>query len=232
MLDALAAHGIRPDAILLERPVGRQLIDRVRDVRRRRGLKATFAAALRRVAARVHPGREPWLSADFYAGRTSRLIPVPSLAGPGAVAALGELQPNLLVLAGAPILPGSVLGSATHGTLNAHPGLLPRYRGVDVVPHAVLNGDPVGATVHFVDTGIDTGGIVARIEVEPTAGDTLATLQERVEAAGGALLAEAVARFVHEGDLPMQPQRQRYPICKRLTDAQRRQAEARLRGVA
>jgi methionyl-tRNA formyltransferase len=232
ILDALREHGTSPDAILLERPAGRQLLDRLRDVRRRRGLRATIGAVARRIAARLRPGEEPWLSAGFYADRTDRLIAVPSLAGPEAVAALEDLRPDLLVLGGAPILPDAVLGTATHGTLNAHPGLLPRYRGVDVVPHAVLNGDPVGATVHFVDTGIDTGRIVARVEVEPLPGDTIATLQQRVEAAGGALLAAVVARFVADGLIPSEGQSERHPICRRLTPARRREAEARLRGLA
>lgn len=232
ILDALADRGIRLDAIVLERPAGRHLIGRLRDVRRRSGLRATIVAVLRRAAARLRPAHTPWLSADFYAARTDRLISVPSLTGAAALAALEELRPDLLLLAGAPILPDDVLGRATYGTLNAHPGLLPRYRGVDVVPHAVLNGDPVGATVHFVDAGIDTGGIVARVEVEPLAGDTLSSLQERVESAGGSLLAETVARFVAEGELPREGQAERHPICKRLTPAQRREAEARLRGSA
>lgn len=232
ILYALADLGIRPDAILLERPAGRQLVDRVRDVLRRRGLRELIRGVARQTAARVRPGRDPWLSADFYAGRTHRLVPVTSLAGPEAAKALEELRPDLLVLAGAPILPDAVLGSATYGTLNAHPGLLPRYRGVDVVPHAVLNRDAVGATVHLVDAGIDTGRVVARVEVEPIAGDTLATLQERVETAGGALLAETVARFVDDGELPSEGQAERHPICKRLTPGERREAEARLRGSA
>ncbi len=232
ILEGLSEHGIRADAILLERPVGRQLMRRVRDVVRRRGLRAMIRALVSRAAARVHPGRQPWLTADFYALRTSRLVRVPSLAGPAAVAALEELQPDLLVLAGAPVLPAAVLDTAARGTLNAHPGLLPRYRGVDVVPHAVLNGDPVGATVHFVDPGIDTGAIVGRVEVQAAPGDTLATLQERVEAAGAALLADAVARFVRDGHLPTEDQAERHRLCKRLSTAQRRDAEARLRATA
>ncbi len=232
ILDAMTDRGTRPDAILLERPAGRQLVDRLREVVRRRGLRATIRAAAGRVVARMRPGGDPWLSTDFYTGRADRLVLVPSLAGSVAVEALEELRPDLLILAGAPILPDSVLRRATYGTLNAHPGLLPRYRGVDVVPHAVLNGDPVGATVHFVDAGIDTGGIVARVEVEPLAGDTLATLQERVESAGAALLATTVARFVADGELPRETQAERHPICRRLTPDQRREAEARLRGSA
>jgi len=41
--------------------------------------------------------------------------------------------------------------------LNHHIGILPAYRGRSVVEWSVLQGDPVGITVFFIDTGIDTG---------------------------------------------------------------------------
>jgi hypothetical protein len=43
------------------------------------------------------------------------------------------------------------------GILNHHIGILPAYRGRSVVEWSVLQGDPVGITVFFIDTGIDTG---------------------------------------------------------------------------
>ena len=46
------------------------------------------------------------------------------------------------------------------GILNHHIGLLPAYRGRSVVEWSVLQGDPIGITVFFIDTGIDTGSRV------------------------------------------------------------------------
>lgn len=46
------------------------------------------------------------------------------------------------------------------GILNHHIGLLPAYRGRSVVEWSILQGDPVGITVFFIDTGIDTGSRV------------------------------------------------------------------------
>jgi methionyl-tRNA formyltransferase len=43
------------------------------------------------------------------------------------------------------------------GILNHHIGILPAYRGRSVVEWSILQGDPVGITVFFIDTGIDTG---------------------------------------------------------------------------
>lgn len=43
------------------------------------------------------------------------------------------------------------------GILNHHIGILPAYRGRSVMEWSILQGDPVGITVFFIDTGIDTG---------------------------------------------------------------------------
>ena len=231
ILDALARHAIRPDVVVLERPRGRQMVSRIRETWRRRGVAATAAAIGRRLLGRLRPASEPWRHVEFYEPHARRLVIVESLAGAETVNVVRELEPDLLLLGGAPILPAALIELPRIGTLNAHPGLLPRYRGVDVVAHAVRNGDLVGATVHFVDAGIDTGRIISRVDVPIQPGDTLASLQERVETAGGNALADAVQRLHAEGTLPAETQADRHPICRRLTRAQRREAEARLPGA-
>ncbi len=45
------------------------------------------------------------------------------------------------------------------GVLNAHGGILPEYRGMNVMEWSLLQGDQIGVTVHFIDSKIDTGQI-------------------------------------------------------------------------
>jgi methionyl-tRNA formyltransferase len=52
------------------------------------------------------------------------------------------------------------------GLLNAHIGILPRYRGRSVMEWSLLHEDPLGVTVFVIDEGIDTGDIVHRFEVK------------------------------------------------------------------
>lgn len=66
----------------------------------------------------------------------------------------------IAVLGGSRILKESVLKTRGVKFINAHPGLLPNYRGLDIVAWAILNGDPVGSTAHFVNAGIDSGNII------------------------------------------------------------------------
>jgi len=50
------------------------------------------------------------------------------------------------------------------GILNHHIGILPAYRGRSVLEWSILQGDPVGITVFFIDTGIDTGARILMSE--------------------------------------------------------------------
>ena len=53
--------------------------------------------------------------------------------------------------------------STSHGALNLHPSLLPRYRGATPIPAAILAGDAeTGVTLMRMDAGLDTGPIVAQ----------------------------------------------------------------------
>src|SRR5205823_6670975 len=81
------------------------------------------------------------------------------------VEALRGGAPEVLLLADSGIVPRSVLAVPRFATLNAHPGVLPDYRGLDPELWAIEEGrfDAVGSTLHLVDAGIDTGPI---LEVE------------------------------------------------------------------
>ncbi len=67
----------------------------------------------------------------------------------------------LLVNAGTPrILRAALLKTPSIGVLNAHPGILPKYRGASCCEWAIYNNDPVGVTAHFMDEGVDSGPIL------------------------------------------------------------------------
>jgi len=78
------------------------------------------------------------------------------------------------------IVPGEVLEVPRHGVLNLHPALLPYNRGWHTPNWAILDGTPIGATLHFMDSGVDTGDIVAQTELEIRPEDTAHTLYARL----------------------------------------------------
>ena len=130
------------------------------------------------------------------------VIRVGSLSLPDAVAAVRSLAPDLLVHAGAGILRPDLLATPRLGTLNAHMGILPRYRGMNVAEWARLEGNPVGCTVHLVNAGIDTGDIVAVREVDTGSVHSVAALRAAVDEAQIALLGRVVRFVVETGSIP------------------------------
>lgn len=212
---ALRKQGVMLTAVVLEVPGWRSLLRRGIRVARQRGLRALISAARARA-------RRPRDAGDAWDDLAGSVVAVPALGGDASIEALRHLEPDLVILGGAPILAGAVLEIARLGTLNAHPGLLPAYRGVDVVAWAVLNGDPVGATVHLVDAGVDTGPICRTQVVPLRAGESLEDLRARVELAAAELIATVVVDALARGAVGSRSQSgisRRY----RLMDAATRQ---------
>jgi len=79
---------------------------------------------------------------------------------------LRKYEPDYIVLGGARILKNHIIKTAKYGVLNSHPAILPKYQGLDCVGWAILNGDSVGATVHFIDEGVDTGPILIQESID------------------------------------------------------------------
>ncbi|MBW3573509.1 MAG: hypothetical protein KY450_01415 [Actinobacteria bacterium] len=78
------------------------------------------------------------------------------------------------------LVPPEILAIPRHGCLNLHPALLPYNRGWHTATWAILDGTPIGATLHFMDLGVDTGDIIHQRRVEVDAGDTADTLYQRL----------------------------------------------------
>ena len=71
------------------------------------------------------------------------------------------------------LLKAETLSAFSHGVVNVHGGLLPEYRGSYCNIHAILNGDSeFGVTLHYIDQGVDTGDVVARITTSVENTDT------------------------------------------------------------
>lgn len=80
---------------------------------------------------------------------------------------------------------------ARFGTWNLHKSYLPHYRGMAPSFYALLNGEQrVGATLHKIAKGFDTGDIVKQVEVPIEPGDTVHTLNQKTSDAGGRMMAQ------------------------------------------
>lgn len=109
--------------------------------------------------------------------------------------------PDLVVSAGFLKLVGpDFLAALGDRYLNTHNSLLPAFPGIHGPRDALAYGVKVaGATLFFVDAGVDTGPIVAQVAVPVLDGDTEESLTERIKEAERRQLVEVVGRLVREG---------------------------------
>jgi len=92
------------------------------------------------------------------------------------------------------ILKGDFLREFHQRVVNIHPALLPAFPGLEAWKQALEYGVKfTGATVHFVDQGVDTGPIIAQQTVPVLPGDTPETLHARIQVAERTVYPLAVA---------------------------------------
>lgn len=109
--------------------------------------------------------------------------------------------PDMVVSAGFMRILGEEFVAAYEGRIiNTHPALLPSFPGAHAVPDALEYGVKVtGTTVHIVDTGVDTGPILAQRAVAVLDTDTVDTLHERIKHEERRLLTDVLTTIAERG---------------------------------
>ncbi len=191
-------------AVVLEQPVSRWQMARRRA--KRLGIR-TVAGQLLFVAVAVP------LLRRRYRGRARAILDsaglddspiedvaahVSSVNSDDAHDVLRRLQPRVVVVNGTRIISAETLACVDAPFVNMHAGITPQYRGVHGGYWALVEGRPdlVGTTVHFIDTGIDTGPIIGQATFEVTKEDSFATYPYLHVQAGLPILLEAVGEIL------------------------------------
>lgn len=107
---------------------------------------------------------------------------VKSVNGPDAVSAVAGA--DALIYGGGGILRRALIDAVDGRVINPHCGPLPEIRGMNAIEWATLLGAEQAITVHFIDQGIDTGGILRRVPVATESDFTVADLRSAAVATG------------------------------------------------
>jgi peptidoglycan/xylan/chitin deacetylase (PgdA/CDA1 family) len=119
---------------------------------------------------------------------------VGNLNGPEAIRALRECRGDLGIVLGTRILKPTTFSIPRLGCINLHKGKVPEYRGLPPGFWELYDGaTTAGVTVHFVDSKLDTGDIVATEEFAISPRETPDTLAQKLHQQGASILARAVA---------------------------------------
>jgi methionyl-tRNA formyltransferase len=121
---------------------------------------------------------------------------------------LQSINPAVVVLCGTRILNAATLNCLRVPFVNIHAGITPLYRGVHGGYWALANNDPenCGVTVHFVDSGIDTGNILAQGVIKPTSQDNFTTYPILQLAKGITLICECLPSVINGTAVATKPQ--------------------------
>lgn len=181
------------------------------------------AVALRSLIARGHFIIGVYTQPDRPSGRGRKLIPSPvkqvaletglsvyqpeSLKPDSAQSELAELAPDVMVVAAyGLILPPAVLSIPTHGCLNIHASLLPRWRGAAPIQRAIAAGDAdTGITIMQMAAGLDTGDMLLKRATAIDSHDTGGSLHHRLADLGGDAIIDALDQLT-TGSLTPEPQ--------------------------
>ena len=120
-------------------------------------------------------------------------------------ARLRELAPEvIIVVAYGKLLPKAVLDIPSHGCINVHSSLLPRWRGAAPIQWAVIAGDEMaGVTTMQMTEGLDTGDMLLTYETKVGEKETAGELFDRLAQAGAELLTETLVKL---NDITPRPQ--------------------------
>lgn len=126
---------------------------------------------------------------------------------PAAVEQLRAWSPDVIAVAAfGQILRREVLDIPSHGCLNVHASLLPRWRGAAPINHAILAGDEVtGVSIMQIQPGLDDGPVLLSASLPIRPEDTTATLGPRLAELGAELLLAALPGWL-AGTLRATPQ--------------------------
>jgi peptidoglycan/xylan/chitin deacetylase (PgdA/CDA1 family) len=182
--------------------------------------------SLRRRPAAAEPGPPPPVPVD--------VIETDSLAQAETLARVAAWRPDLGISLGAPILKPPVFTLPPRGTINLHQGKVPDYRGAPPGFWELTTGaGEIGATVHWIDEGLDTGRVITAAAAPIYARDSLRDVQARADELGRLVLARALD-LVAAGPAQGSPQPQggrtfRFPLLKQRLALGTRLAGRRLR---
>ncbi|MEZ5757430.1 MAG: formyltransferase family protein [Emcibacteraceae bacterium] len=120
---------------------------------------------------------------EFCQERNIDLIKTSDINNLQAENFIKERQPNCIIFTGGGLIRENIIKHSGRGVINCHMGILPIYRGMDVVQWPILRGDfnNIGLTTHLMDKSIDTGDIIKRRNIEAKKFSSIGEMRNSME---------------------------------------------------
>lgn len=134
-----------------------------------------------------------------------QILQTDSLRHPEVKQLIIDEEPDLVVVAAFGMILGKwILELPTHGCVNLHASLLPKYRGASPISAAILAGEEfTGVTLMQMDRGLDTGDMLDSIRVPIASQDTTESLTPKLASAAARLLDDRLSDILHGSITPI-----------------------------
>jgi methionyl-tRNA formyltransferase len=143
-----------------------------------------------------------------------------TLSQPETIEAIAGLRPELgLSIYFGYILSPGFISLFKDGVINLHPSYLPYNRGANPNIWSIVDQTPAGVSLHYLDSGIDTGDIIARQQVTVESVDTGKTLYQKLEQTSLELFKETWP-LIQSSQVPHFPQSSQSGTCHRTRDVE------------
>lgn len=204
IVNALVAR-YGPVTVLKEEPESMALLFR-RRLRRLGPLAVTGQIAFglyQRILRQVSARRLAKLMAEnaLEANRPAccRIVPVGSINAETCRRELQRLNPAVVLVIGTRMIGRQTLAAVDAPFINYHAGINPKYRGMCGGYWALAEGDAgnFGATVHLIDAGVDTGGVLYTATIAAAANDNFITYPFRLAVVGRDIVLRAIDDALH-----------------------------------
>jgi methionyl-tRNA formyltransferase len=160
----------------------------------------------------------------FAAERRIPCLRVPRFDAPTALEFLQRSHPTYVVFTGGGLISEETISLCGQGIINCHMGVLPQYKGMDVVEWPLLEGvyDQSGATTHLMSRKIDSGPLLMEFRVDPRRYASLGSLRNGIVGRMPALIRDTVVAL-RRGAIAARPQttagRQYFMLHPKLASA-------------
>ncbi len=150
---------------------------------------------------------------DRQRGRGKKLLPTPvkqfaldnhlspilqpeKMKDPAFVTALQALDADVFVVVAFRILPEIVFAMPSHGTINLHPSLLPKFRGAAPLNWTIIQGEEsTGITTIYIKKEIDAGNIIIQQPFPLVPNETVGELHDRIAPVGAQVVLDSLAQI-------------------------------------
>ncbi len=189
LLFNLCKHGFKPDCVIIENHNG--VVERLYQFYKKNGFKEFILEAFSNLFETKHGTTCPNLN-EIIKKHSIPFFHVKNHNSKECEEILKERNINLVLLGGTRIIRRNIFEIPEHGTLNAHPGLLYKYRGLDVIYWALKNNDNPGVTLHYVNESIDLGSIIYTEKIDNDRFSDIDKLEEEADKLSAELMINAI----------------------------------------